>query len=60
MDKNTVNIWYNKVYQPYIADCAGKFGLLLDDFKILRNPEILQSINEGDASRYMIPLHYIR
>ena len=37
MDNNTMEIWYNKVYRPYIANCEKESGLLLDDYKVHKN-----------------------
>ena len=53
-----MNIWYNKVYRPYIAGFDGESGLLLDDFKVHKNSEILKLMKEDKTNRYMNPPHY--
>ncbi len=53
-----MNIWYTKVYRPYIAGCVGESGLLLDDIKVHENQEILELMNDEKANRYKIPPHY--
>ena len=58
MDNTTMNIWYNKVYRPYIFDCTGESGLLLDDFKVHKNPDISELMSQDNANQYMIPPHY--
>ena len=53
-----MNIWYNEVYHPYISGFDGESGLLLDDFKVHKNSEILELMKEDKTDRYMIPTHY--
>ncbi len=58
MKTNTMDIWYKIVYQPYIAVCAGESGLLLDDFIVLKNSEIMALMNDDKVNRYIISPHY--
>ena len=58
MENVTMDIWYNKVYRPYIAGFDGESGLLLDDFKVHKNSEILELMKEDKTNRYIILPHY--
>ncbi len=53
-----MDIWCKNVYRPYIAGCNSESGLLLDDFKVYKNSEIIALIDEDKANRYMIPPPY--
>ena len=56
-DNRTVSIWYDKEYRPFVVSHTGAAGLLLDDFKCHRSPQLLQFMKDDNAMRYMIPLH---
>ena len=58
MDNRTMCIWQDYVYKPYVTGTNGRSGLLLDDFKCHRSPELLQAMEDDNAHGYMIPTHY--
>ena len=58
MDNRTIDLWYERVFKPYVSGCTERSGLLLDDFKCHRNSELVTKMDEANADRYMIPPHY--
>lgn len=58
MDKRTMKLLYNKVYEPYCQAHHGKSTLLLDDIICLKYENWLQEMEEDDVMRIMIPPHY--
>ena len=53
-----MSIWYNKVYEPRIANYGGHCGLLLDDFKCRKGDELPSAMHDDNAMRFMIPPHH--
>ncbi len=58
MDNRTMSIWYDNVFKPYVSECTGHSGLLLDDFKCHKNSDLQEAMDEDNANLYMIPPHY--
>ena len=58
MDDRTMEIWYNKIYKPYIAGYTGNSGLLLDDFICHKSDTLKHKMHADNTMLYMIPPHY--
>ena len=55
----TIELWYSKVYRPYISALNGPSRLLLDAFECHEDDTYKKLKNEDNAIRFMIaPLLY--
>ncbi len=58
MDTSMMNIWYEKVWKPYIAGCEGESGLLLDDYICHKDADLFEKMKADKAHRWLILSHY--
>ena len=58
MDRRAMNIWYETVFQPYIAGNNGESGLILDDCICYKDAELMELMQADNAIRILIPPRY--
>ena len=58
MVNDTMCMWYNKMYNPYVSGVDGISGLLWDDSQCHKNGDLQDFSDRDRTMRFMIPPHY--